>query len=188
MPPSRIIFLRHGQGQHNMAPLEKNRLIHDARLTDYGVQRCKAYSEGFPLKANIELYCASPMTRTIQTALCCFSDSIPRTVTKKLLLLPDAQETTDLPCDVGSPVSTLREEFGEIIDTHLVSEEWTSKKGVYATDPSSLRARAKALRQWLWKRPESEILVVSHGAILDYVVEDNLDENGVFMGEMMWII
>lgn len=122
------------------------------------------------------------MWRTIQTASYCFHDVIAKTKSKKILLLPDAQETTAVPCDVGSPMSVVTQEFGDLVDSHMVTDEWTSKKGRYGTDAASLRARAKALRQWLRARPEGEIVVVSHGAILDYVVKENLDENGVFKG------
>lgn len=183
MPPNRIHLVRHGQGQHNKEPLEKNRLIHDAQLTDLGIQRCQKFNEDFPGDIYIDVVCASPMWRTIQTASYCFHDVITKTKTKKILLLPDAQETTDEPCDVGSPVSVITKEFGDLVDAHMVTDEWTSKKGRYGTDAPALRARAKALRQWLKKRSQSEVVVVSHGAILDYVVEENLDENGVFKGK-----
>ncbi|TKA25170.1 hypothetical protein B0A50_05868 [Salinomyces thailandicus] len=45
-----------------------------------------------------------------------------------------------------------------------------------------MSARAKALRQWLRAQSEIEVVVVSHGAILDYIVEDKLDEDGVLQG------
>lgn len=43
MPPHRIHLVRHGQGQHNVEPLEKNRLIHDAR----------EYSEGQNVRRHV---------------------------------------------------------------------------------------------------------------------------------------
>lgn len=184
MSPTRIRLVRHGQGYHNVEPLEQSRLIHDAHLTELGIQRCQHFNDEFPKDIRIDLVCASPMWRTIQTAAYCFHDVIPQTETKKILLLPDAQETTAIPCDVGSPKSAIVQEFGDLVDASLLSDEWTSKEGRYATDAPALRARAKALRQWLRARPEREIVVVSHGAILDYIVEENLDENGVFKGEL----
>lgn len=183
MPPTRIHLVRHGQGQHNLESLEKNRLIHDAQLTELGVQRCRTFNQEFHEDINIDLVCASPMWRTIQTASYCFEKVIPQTELKKILLLPDAQETTTVPCDVGSPVSVITKGFGDLVDTHMVTDDWTSKKGKYATDAASLRARAKTLRRWLRAREEREIVVVSHGAILDYIVEENLDQNGVFKGK-----
>lgn len=166
-----------------MEPLAKSRLIHDAPLTDIGIQRCIQFNKEFPPDVHIHLVCASPMWRTIQTASYCFRDAIPQTKTQSILLLPDAQETTDMPCDIGSPASVITREFGDLVDAHMVTEEWTSKKGTYGTDTPTLRARAKALRQWLRARTEMEVVVVSHGAILDYIVEDKLDENGVFQGK-----
>lgn len=184
MAPTRIHLVRHGQGQHNLEPLEKNRQIHDAQLTELGEQRCHKFNEDFPKDIHIDLVCASPMWRTIQTAAFCFHDVIASTKTKQILLFPDAQETTAVPCDVGSPVSVITKGFGDLVDTSMVTDDWTSKEGKYATDAPALRARAKALRQWLKARPEQEIVVVSHGAILDYVVGENLDENGIFIGKL----
>ena len=129
MPPSRIHLVRHGQGQHNLEPLVKNRQIHDAKLTDLGIQRCKKFSEEFPKNIQIDLVCASPMWRAIQTASYCFSDVVSKTKTQRILLLPDAQETSAFPCDIGSPVSVIIKEFGDLVDAHIVTDEWTSKKG-----------------------------------------------------------
>lgn len=182
MPPSRVHLVRHGQGQHNLEPLETNRLVHDAQLTDTGIQRCKMFGQEFPQDIHIDLVCASPMWRTIQTASYCFEKVIPQTELKKILLLPDAQETTAAPCDVGSPVSVITKGFGDLVDTHMVMDDWTSKRGKYATDAPALRARARALRRWLRARKEQQIVVVSHGAILDYIVQEKLDKNGVFQG------
>lgn len=185
MPPTRIHLVRHGQGQHNVEPLEKNRQIHDAQLTDLGIQRCQKFNQAFPKEVHIDLVCASPMWRTIQTASYCFHDVIAKSRTKKILLLPDAQEITAIPCDIGSPVSVITKGFGDLVDASLVSDDWASKKGRYGVDTPAIMARAKALRQWLKARPEEEIVVVSHGAILDYVVGDNLDENGCFIGKLL---
>lgn len=35
-----------------------------------------------------------------------------------------------------------------------------------------MQKRAAALRCWLWKRPEENIALVTHGAFLHYLTED----------------
>jgi hypothetical protein len=48
----------------------------------------------------------------------------------KIVLLPDVQETSDVPCDTGSDPEVLRkemEEQGIPVDMSLVQEGWNSK-------------------------------------------------------------
>lgn len=48
----------------------------------------------------------------------------------KVIALPEIQETSDVPCDVGSDVSALRKEIEEKnlpVDIELVPEGWNDK-------------------------------------------------------------
>lgn len=48
----------------------------------------------------------------------------------KIVALPEIQETSDVPCDVGSDLAVLRkevEENGMPVDLELVGEDWNSK-------------------------------------------------------------
>lgn len=48
----------------------------------------------------------------------------------KIVLLPDVQETSDVPCDTGSDPEVLRKEMEEMgipVDMSLVHEGWNSK-------------------------------------------------------------
>jgi len=171
MPP-RVHLIRHGEGFHQLDPLEEHRQIQDPGLTDVGVQRCKDFSVKFPEYIHIELVCASPLRRAIMTAKYFFESVIPTTPLHQILLLPFAQEDSDAPCDVGSPPEAIEQEFGDLVDLHMVSPDWTSKKGPYAATPSALKARAHRFRRWLRQRPEKEIVVVGHGAFWQYVTEE----------------
>ncbi|KAI9045150.1 phosphoglycerate mutase-like protein [Aspergillus affinis] len=67
------------------------------------------------------------------------------------MLLPDLQEISDFPYDVGSEVEELKaraRDWDVPIDWSFVHEGWTSK------------------------RPEKEIVVVTHGAFLHFLTED----------------
>ncbi|KAF2478501.1 hypothetical protein BDY17DRAFT_306148 [Neohortaea acidophila] len=118
------------------------------------------------------------MRCAIQTAQYCFENVLPKTDSRRVFLLPDAQEITDLPCDIGSAPAAITHEFGELVDTRMVAEDWTSKKGKYGTDPESLQEWARRLRRWLRDQPEAEIVVVSQAGFLEYVTGSNLDDNG----------
>lgn len=54
--------------------------------------------------------------------------------------------------------------------TFVQTDDWTSKKGKYAANISSLQARARYVRNFLRSRPEKCIVLVAHGDILRYIV------------------
>lgn len=180
----RIHLVRHGQGFHQLEPLQEHRQIHDPSLTELGVRRCDGFNKHFPDYIHIDLVCASPMRRTIQTAMHCFHDRIPQTPTQQIFLLPLAQENTAEPCDVGSDTASIMREFGDLVDTTRVEAGWNSKQGVYAPTPEALVARARQLRLWLRDRPEREIVVVGHGAFWDYVI-GSIREDGYQLGRLL---
>ena len=90
----------------------------------------------------------------------------------KVIALPEAQETSDLPCDTGSDIDALREEFAEKpVDLDLVKKGWDSKMGKWAATSTAIEARAKEARVWLRDRPEEEVVVVTHGGFLHFLTE-----------------
>mgnify|MGYP001377144147 CR=1 FL=1 len=94
---------------------------------------------------------------------------------EKILLLPSAQEATDLPSDTGSDRKVLESEFGSLVDCSLLigeeddDEGWRSNRGFYSPEHDALRARAKSLRAWLAGREEGEDGVVGHGQFWHWV-------------------
>lgn len=180
--PPRVHLVRHGQGQHQLEPLQEHRQISDPRLTDASIERCEQFNTHFPDAIPVELVCASPMRRAIQTAQHCFEKVIPRTESKRILLLPLAQENTDEPCDIGSRPDVIEAEFGDAVDASMLNAGWMAKEGMNAATPTALVARAKQFRQWIFQRPEKEIVVCGHGAFWDYVT-GAVDHHGNLLRE-----
>jgi hypothetical protein len=82
----------------------------------------------FPNHAQIDLVTASPLRRTIYTALESFGPVFESHPDMKLIALPDTQETSDVPCDTGSEPEALQEEFaGKPVDLELVHKGWNNK-------------------------------------------------------------
>lgn len=179
------------QGVHNLSTA--NHVIPDPLLTDLGHEQCRKLRDDFPNHANVELVTASPLRRTIYTALESFGPAFEAHPDMKLIALPDVQETSDVACDTGSEPHALREEFaGKNVDLDLVHEGWNRKvcwqggmagkcalltlfelqTGRYAPNNAALKERARAARRWLKARPEKEIVVVTHGGFLHYFTED----------------
>lgn len=76
----------------------------------------------------VDLVVSSPLRRAIYTGLEGFSD-VERQG-RRLMALPDLQEISSLPCDVGSSVRDLRVEMegqGLPVDLSLVGESWREK-------------------------------------------------------------
>ncbi|KAF1981552.1 phosphoglycerate mutase family protein-like protein [Aulographum hederae CBS 113979] len=178
MPPRLIHLVRHAQGFHNLS--YANHSMPDPLLTDYGIQQCRDLSSNFPSLDSLSLIVASPLKRTLYTALYSFEAPI---AAKKLAVvaLPELQETSDLPCDTGSSVQELEKEFaGEPVDLRQLDgrEDWNSKKGPWAPYEDMISARARVARQWLMGREEEEeIAIVTHGGFLHYLTEDWSDHD-----------
>jgi len=175
MAPKIVHLVRHAQGFHNLS--YANHSIPDPLLTEYGQQQCRELSEAFPDTSALDLIVASPLKRTIYTALLSFPSVIAEKQLK-VVALPEIQETSDLPCDTGSEPSELAREFdGKPVDLHLVQEGWNSKKGKWASYDDAIDARAREARQWLMSRDEEEIAVVTHGGYLHYFTQDWADHS-----------
>ncbi|THX47879.1 hypothetical protein D6D08_10124, partial [Aureobasidium pullulans] len=173
----RLHLVRHGKGRHQIAPKEQNDQRHDPDLTRDGIEQCRTFSSNFPTNLKIDLLCASPIRRTIQTAQHCFSGHLRHT-SGKILLLPYAQEVGDDPSDTGSPYHVLQDEFGDVIDVSLVEENWNSNDGIYDSSCEVLHERAKQLRRWLRERPEKEIAICGHSVFWHFFTDD-VDEEGM---------
>jgi broad specificity phosphatase PhoE len=171
-PNNKLIHLvRHAQGFHNQS--YKKHSLRDPLLTPKGLTQCGHVSTTFPAaqQSSIKLLAASPLRRTIYTALYSFPDVVKRGL--KIVALPEAQENGALPCDIGSDPEALEKEFEALpVDLSLVHEGWNSKTGRGATDADAIRERALFVRRWLRDREEDVICLVSHGGFLHYLNED----------------
>jgi broad specificity phosphatase PhoE len=150
--------------------------MHDPLLTPFGEEQCHHLAKVFPHHEKVDLLVASPLRRTLYTCLLGFSLETARGL--KIIALPEAQETADVPCDTGNDPAELKKQFADKpVDFDLVHDGWNSKTGKWAGVPKALAARAKEVRQWLKARPEKEIVLVTHGGILHYITEDWDDYN-----------
>ncbi len=169
MPPL-VHFVRHSQAYHNLSIA--NHSIHDPQLTAYGEEQCRTLQASFPKMRDIDLIVSSPLKRTLYTSLITFYPWL-QAKQIKVIALPELQETSDLPCDTGSPICDLLKEFaGKPVDFSLVLPGWDSKKGKFAPTAPAIENRAADARAWLLQRPEKEVVVVSHGGFLQYLTSN----------------
>ena len=157
----KIHLIRHAQGFHNLCQTNSN--IHDPLLTRRGKEQCTELQVNFPYHAGVDLLVSSPIRRTLYTSLMSFEHDI-ETKGLTIIAFPEVQETSDLPCDTGSSPEELAKEFaGKPIDFSLVTHDWNIKTGRWSPAKEAIAQRALEAREWLMRRPESEIVVVTHG-------------------------
>lgn len=175
-PSSTIHLVRHAQGYHQLSRDHPDVQIPDATLSETGIQQAKDFAETFPYHQKTNLLCASPLTRTIQTAQYAFAPELERGLV--ILAIPEAQEAQDDPSSTGSPASELQAKFSSnVVDFHLLTEDWYRKEGTNAFEDQALRERARQLRWILKNRPEENIVLVTHGLFAHYVTE-HVDPEG----------
>lgn len=166
--PATIHLIRHAQGYHNLSV--SNHDMPDPSLTPLGVDQCRNLAVNFPHHSKISLLVASPIRRTLYTALHAFPSELEKGM--KVIALPELQETSDLPCDTGSDIDILRDEFKDKpVDLGLVEKGWDSKKGRWAATSTAIEKRARTARVWLRAREEEDIVVVTHGGFLHFLTE-----------------
>jgi broad specificity phosphatase PhoE len=176
MAPRSVHFVRHAEGYHNS---ENNENIPDPDLTPKGRKQCEHLASTFPYFDRVDLVCASPIRRAIQTALISMEPYL-QSGKNNILALPLAQEATDKPANTPSDIERLEKEYGDVVNFHRCSDTYTdynTKKGRWAPDGEALEHRALELRRFLRDRDEQEIVVVSHGDFLHYVTGE-INEDG----------
>lgn len=126
-------------------------------MTYLGITQCgnlRQHLQALPLARQVELVVVSPMRRTIQTALFALSwliqDGTP------ILARTEWQENSDKPCDTGSTVEELAQEFPNV-DFSQLDAIYPSKTGLYAFNRESIVRRGVAARRWLRQRPEKVV-------------------------------
>jgi broad specificity phosphatase PhoE len=185
---SKIYLVRHAEAQHNV---DNNFNIRDPLLTATGVVQAVKLSQTFPDR-KIPLIISSSLQRAIQTTILAFPLLLdkryfePQTVAQghgitggaELIIDPDLQERSDLPCDTGSSRGTLESLFPRL-DLSTLPSSWPQKVGPYAPDDDAVRERAAKMRRRLRELveslddPEKSIIVVTHGTFMQFLTRDD---------------
>eukprot|EP00437_Effrenium_voratum_P041232 CAMPEP_0181482816 /NCGR_PEP_ID=MMETSP1110-20121109/45070_1 /TAXON_ID=174948 /ORGANISM="Symbiodinium sp., Strain CCMP421" /LENGTH=336 /DNA_ID=CAMNT_0023608447 /DNA_START=32 /DNA_END=1039 /DNA_ORIENTATION=+ len=158
-------FVRHAQALHNVC--DDNLWTPDNPLTEAGQRQCQEASEewGRRIFGEAELIVVSPMTRALQTAY--LIGGLKAEDSRVLVTPMCAEHLSGATCDEGRPLEELRRDLPWAVGwkgvTDLAEEWWTEKR-----PEESLRV--SAFLDFLKDRPERTIVVVSHGAFLQYIV------------------
>ena len=176
----RLFLIRHGEGVHNVdwdtygekAYYMKEKT--DPHLTNIGISQAKKCGEIFKEINNIELIITSPMMRCLETM-----DNVFKNVDVPVLAHGDARE---FPMGLQysnkrSIKSELEKKFNYVDFSNLTSEEddrWNSER---LETLEELNVRKKKLLDFIKKRPEKNIALVSHSSYIMNFLYDSLDES-----------
>jgi broad specificity phosphatase PhoE len=166
-----VHFVRHAEGLHNEAAVF-NKLAYlrddllDADITKKGRQQCQQlHDKTHRLVHKAELVCVSPLTRTMHTALLSFPEL---KLTIPWLAIEYLRERTGLhPCDKRRSLSYYKTLFPSISLQELDFEEdpWYDTFLLRESE-ENVMLRARKFLDWLSRRPEQEVVVVSHDGFL----------------------
>lgn len=162
--------IRHAQGYHNLSKGDVDTdQIHDPDLTDRGRGQCERLRDNFPFQEHVDCIMASPIRRTIQTALIGLAPAIERRGLK-VLLTPRAQETSSKPSDTGSSLSKLQDEFGNKVDAKRMTEDWNMNDGEWSMDVESIECHVVQLRHFIHGLDCEQAVLVAHGGVSFYTL------------------
>ncbi|KIH88417.1 hypothetical protein SPBR_07736 [Sporothrix brasiliensis 5110] len=176
-----IDFVRHAQGFHNLC--SDNLKMPDPLLTSLGEEQCATLQQvyGADNHAKVRLLVSSPLRRTLQTTLLSFAPVSQRGV--RVLAVPELQEVSAMPSDVGTPRAVLEKQTdlfpADRVDLSRLHVGWTNKGpgSPYAFALPVLAARAKSARRILRDLTkdlgaDDRVVVVTHGGFLHFLTED----------------
>ncbi|RYC59094.1 hypothetical protein CHU98_g7109 [Xylaria longipes] len=175
--PVTIYLVRHAQSIVNVSGDGTHR---DPELTELGHKQCADLGADVAATLDrIDKVFASPMQRTIQTALRVFPE-----YKDKIILLPELQERGTIPCaecDIGSDPEFLLEKFGDTrLDFSHVTEDWTDKGPGSFYAPENAVERARSARQFIreaakpFEGTNACIVVVTHGRFIQFLTQSNV--------------
>ncbi|KAI1799240.1 histidine phosphatase superfamily [Daldinia bambusicola] len=182
-----IHLTRHAQGPHNIVTWGSD--IRDPFLTAEGLQQCARVQQTFQFALSGII--SSPQRRAIQTALVCFAPAVGEGL--QIDLLADLQEVGSAPVCTGMDIATIEDDFGAVVNTDYLEEDWYQTTSALSDNPDDIRERARrarvAIREYALHVLESDegasaegdihIAVVTHSMLIPYLT-DGVDKREYF--------
>ncbi|KAI0596107.1 phosphoglycerate mutase-like protein [Biscogniauxia sp. FL1348] len=168
-----IDIVRHAEAWHNIC----RTTMQDPGLTEEGEAQSYQLRDTYPFMDKVSHVVSSPARRAVATALIAFDPAV--TNGKKVILLPDLQETGVKPSDTGSAPKRLEALFKPHVDLSHLSERWYRRDpdSDYYPDVGKVEARARRARLFLRRLAraapdDAHIAVVTHGGFAHFLADD----------------
>ena len=164
-----IYCIRHGTAEHNVLFKEMGEkaymMLRDSNLTDVGQIESAQMGKYWIEKNNIELVLVSPLTRTLQTATNIFKDvNVTMLALDELKEYPASYENINHRKDRKELVLKYHPtvNFKQLAETDKL---WDTENHETI---EQLDARVKYMKDFILKRKETNIAIVSHTTFLAY--------------------
>ncbi len=174
MPPT-LNIIRHGESRHNVEP--NGDAIRDPHLTAKGESQATGLRSSFPYMTQVRGVISSPMRRAVQTAVLGFGPAIQKSKIQ-VVLIPELQESSARPSDMGSPAAKLTAEFGSVIDVQFLFDGWEYKDAstTYGSrDQVKVAERARKARIYIRSVARTlgdrdHLVVVAHSGFIRHLI------------------
>lgn len=189
----KISYIRHAQSGYNawksesfmnlITPYANTVENYDPSITEKGQEQCKALVPvlDVEMKEKVELVLISPLRRAIETYVA-VKDAKMIAECSNIVITPLLRERLDTPCDIGTPLTMLKEIFSAYNYDFLVRENWWSPNLEFDVknrletkfvkeNVDRVRDRIFILLIWLALREEENILLVAHSNYYDAIAE-----------------
>lgn len=183
-----LIFVRHGQGEHNTNIPNRLQIKHP-HLTEKGIRQVAELQSTLKIKAD-DILVVSPTVRTIETARFLVEglNRLPAMYISPLAgprAFPISDYSTTVPCDIPLTVDELTEYEREFTILHPEDQEiWP--EGINLIRDDIFFKLGEGLINWLKRTGKDRVLMITHdGTITNY--RKLLGEQGLtrsdFLGE-----
>jgi broad specificity phosphatase PhoE len=155
-----VYWIRHAESLSNISEL--NNQIIDPGLTIKGYEQCdnlRKYIELNNFKDFIELIVVSPLTRTLETCVNII-DNIP------IIALDEIREHIDKPCHKRKEINNKKLKYKNINFNKIVNLDIMYEKFNGNEPKSNVINRCNWFIEWIKKRKEKKIIVITHGNYL----------------------
>ena len=165
-----VYLIRHGESEANVAlDLDNPNFYYDAKLTSYGKKQAEDAQKKLK-NVDFDLVLCSPLTRALQT----FSLIFPN-LSQEAVILSFVREHSLCSSEVGRQPSILQKEFPDFNFDNLKDFWWNNnihidKKKIIFESMEDLDKRVLIFKEWIYKRSEKRIAIVSHGTFISRII------------------
>ncbi|WDF51894.1 phosphoglycerate mutase family protein [Paenibacillus sp. KACC 21273] len=162
----KIIFIRHGQGEHTLSPPESLH-IHHPSLTEKGKQQAQQLAYTFPLHTD-DMIVISPTRRTIQTSLIwsqnisCMLIAHPFVGPRMFPLLAPDQAYS---CDQILSLHQIRSDYPSVRIAESSQHIWTN--GINTISEQEFSKVADQFITWCRQQDQPRIYIVTHDGTIN---------------------
>ena len=165
----KVYLIRHAQSEANTAlDLDNPKFYYDAKLTSFGKKQAKMAQKKLN-NIDFDLALCSPLTRTLET----FSLVFPHLI-NEAIILPFVREHSTNSSEVGRQPSILKKDFPHFNFENLEKFWWNNnmpidEKKIIIESMQDLDKRVLKFKEWIKKRSEKNIALVSHGTFISRI-------------------